>query len=233
MSTSATHAAPPRAALARLAAERAAWAGSAPQDARHAVLVLVKALDPADLVHGARSFAAALCPEEAEDWRHAWTRAVFRFGNPANLTARTPPRTVSPRGTAAWLGPYEAAHPPGVSRLLKPVSGQLPPLSGRLDVGGSGAPPRAGFTLRIATAGLSLAEYLVHLHHTVAEAVLRQLLPASAPLRLVHCPDLDPDEPDVFAQLSNAVYARTTPAEDGEPGALRLHTLLTPTEPGS
>jgi len=222
--------APPRAALARFAEERAAWAGRAPQDARHTVLVLLKALDPADLVRGARAFAGTLSPQEAEDWRHAWTRTVFRFGNPANLTARTPPRAVSPSGTAAWLGPYEAAHPPGFSRLLKPVSGRLPTLDGRLRVDGSGAPPSAGLTLRIATAGLSLADYLVHLHHTVAEAVLRQILPAGAPLRLVHCPDLDPNEPDVSVRLPNAVYARTTAAENGEP---KLHTLLTPTEPVS
>jgi hypothetical protein len=222
--------------LAELLAERvsAVTAQPAAGEADATVLVLLRSVRLGDLVHGARQFAAALEPAEAVAWLRSWTRTRFLFGNPANLTVQNQARVVSPAATAAWLGPFPNSHRPGLSRLLKPVTGQLPELPGDLDLPGEpalpgdldlpgepalpGAGPRR--VLQVAVAGLSLADYLIHLHHTLAEAVLLGRLGAGESLRLSHRPTLaiDPtgDPP---------AYARVLP-ERGNTDRLHLHTLL-------
>ena len=210
--------------LAELLAERvsAVTAQPAAGEADATVLVLLRSVRLGDLVHGARQFAAALEPAEAVAWLRSWTRTRFLFGNPANLTVQNQARVVSPAATAAWLGPFPNSHRPGLSRLLKPVTGQLPELPGDLDLPGEPALPGAGprRVLQVAVAGLSLADYLIHLHHTLAEAVLLGRLGAGESLRLSHRPTLaiDPtgDPP---------AYARVLP-ERGNTDRLHLHTLL-------
>lgn len=180
------------------------------------VLVLLRSVRLADLVHGARQFAAALEPADAVAWLRSWTRTRFLFGNPANLTGPSQARLVAPGATAAWLGPFSDSHRPGLSRLLKPVTGQLPALPGDLDLPGVG--PRR--VLQVAVADLSLADYLVHLHHTLAEAVLLGRLRPDEPLRLSHRPALAID-----STCGPPAYARVLP-EPGGAGRLRLHTWL-------
>lgn len=184
------------------------------------VLVVLRALDVCDLVRGARAFASALTEEEGRTWLRSWTRTRFLFGNPENLTGRTPARIVGPAGTAAWLGPYPSAHLPGVSRLLKPLTGSLPPLADTLDVPGlADGPPRE---LHVATGEVSLVKYLVHLHHTIAEAVLLGRLTAAEPLRITHRSDLDP-----MSAHGSPGYARVHYTADDTP-ELRLYTSLVP-----
>lgn len=177
-----------------------------------AVLVVLRSLDLADFAYGARAFAASLDPEEATAWCRSWTRARFLFGNPANLSE---PRVVAPGGTAAWLGPFPEAHLPGATRLLKPVSGLLPELPEAVDHCGTG-PLRE---LRIGVGAGTLVDYLVHLHHTLAEAVLFGRLRPDESLRLRHQlePALDPAE--------DATYARVLPDPEHR-DRLRLHTVL-------
>jgi len=204
--------------LAELLAERVqavtAQAGAGPADTT--VLVLVRSLRLADLAHGARQFAAALELADAAAWLRSWTRTVFLFGNPANLPATTPARLVAPGATAAWLGPFAHSHRPGLGRLLKPVTGRLPRLPGHLDLPGSG--PRR--VLEVAVAGLSLADYLVHLHHTLAEAVLLGRLGPDEPVRLSHRPALLVDP-----RCGPPAYARVMAEPEGA-GRLTLHTWL-------
>jgi hypothetical protein len=216
---------PSQVQLAELFADRAAWAGNGPRrdEAREVTaLVLLRSLDLAGLVQGARAFAASLDADEAAAWRGSWTKTRFLFGNPANLTERTPPRVVAGGGTAAWLGPYPAGRLPGLSRLLKPVTGVLPKLPGEVETGGPGGPAgRDRFReLRIALRDLTLAGYLVHLHHTLAESVLLARLGRAEPLRLVH-------RPDIAITPGGADYARVHFAP-GDPSALRLYTCLAP-----
>ena len=187
-----------------------------PGTAESAVLVLLRSVRLADLVHGAREFAAALEPAAAAAWRRSWTRTLFLFGNPANLIPSIAARVVAPGGSAAWLGPFPGARRPGVSRLLKPVSGGLPELPRDLDLPGTG--PRR--VLQVAVGGLRLVDYLVHLHHTLAEAVLLGRLRPEEPLRLSHRPALGPDPGG-----GPPAYARVLP-EPGGSGRLRLHTWL-------
>ena len=208
--------------LADLLAERVQWVTGRPPGhpgagtADTTVLVLLRSLHLADVVHGAREFAAALAPGEAEAWRESWTRTVFLFGNPANLTPSNRARVVAPGLTAAWLGPFPNTHRPGLSRLLKPVTGELPALPRHIDFPGTGRRR----VLEVATGGLTLAGYLVHLHHTLAEAVLLGRLRPGEALRLSHspAPGLDPVQ-------EHPAYARVLP-ELGDTGDLRLHTWL-------
>ncbi|MEU7989086.1 DUF6182 family protein [Streptosporangium canum] len=179
------------------------------------VMVVMRRLDLGDLVHGALEFTAGLSPEEADIWYRNWTRTRFLLGNPHNLLGSPAVRTVGPGGHLAWLGPVDVARPPGPSRLLKPVTGRLPELPPSVHLPGErrGAPCE----IRIACRGLTTAGYLIHLHHTLAEAVLLGKIDPRTPVRLVHVPDLD-DE----SALSSA-YARV---HYGADGALRLYTFL-------
>jgi hypothetical protein len=208
--------------LAGLLAERAEWVtGRAdgapdPDTADTVVLVLLRSLRLADVVLGAREFAAGLDPGAAAAWRRSWTRTRFLFGNPANLAPRGRARVIAPGTTAAWLGPFRDSHLPGLSRLLKPVTGRLPELPRDLDLPGTGARR----VLHVAVAGLALADYLVHLHHTLAEAVLLGRLRPDEPLRLSHRPALG-----TCSACGPPAYARVLP-EPGGTGRLRLHTWL-------
>jgi hypothetical protein len=215
---------PEQARLAGILAERVEWATGGPPagpepepgTAGTTALVLLRSLQLADFVHGAREFAAALAPGDAAAWRRSWTRTRFLFGNPANLTAANRARLVAPGATAGWLGPFPHTRLPGLSRLLKPAGGRLPELPRDVDLPGTG--PRR--VLQIAVAGLTLADYLVHLHHTLAEAVLLGRLRPDEPLRLSH-------RPAVVAGPASAppAYARVLP-EPGGTGRLRPHTWL-------
>lgn len=198
--------------LSRLLAERVAWVteGSA-SEPDTSVVVLLRSLDLADFVCGARIFAASLDAEEARYWRRSFTRTRFLFGNPVNLAAT---RVIAPNETAAWLGPFPSDRLPGQTRLLKPVTGTLPALPSDVDIAGTGATRM----LHMATSGLTLVDYLVHLHHTLAEAVLLGRLRPDEPVRLHHRPELEPG-------LGSPAYARVLP-EPGDDRRLRLHTWL-------
>jgi hypothetical protein len=206
-----------QARMAELLADRVDWVTTAPPGPDDVtVLVVLRSFDPAELARGARRFAAVLDRDEAAAWRRSWTRTRFLFGNPANLPGGLA-RVVTPDGAAAWLGPHPHARPPGPSRLLKPVTGELPALPRDVRVAGTGRER----VLQLAVAGLTLVDYLVHLHHTVAEAVLRGRLGQDDALLLSHRPTVAPDRPD-----HDPAHARVLP-EPGDTGRLLLHTWLT------
>jgi hypothetical protein len=216
--------------LAELFAERASWVTNAPghDDVDTTVFVMMRTLNLADLVHGTRMFAAGLPAAQSSTWLRCWTRTRFLFGNPANLTQRSRARVVAPAGAFAWLGPCPTAHPPGLSRLLKPVTGMLPELPEIIDLppsvaAGSDPPvqvPGRYRELRIALRGLTLVDYLVHIHHTLAESVLLGRMTPAEPLRLVH-------QPEISAETVSAApgYARVHYAGP-DTTSLRLYTWL-------
>lgn len=210
--------------LAALFAQRAAWVGREPvrpaeltEEDRVALVVLCR-FDLPDIVAGARAFAAGLDEQERADWRGSWTATRFLFGNPANLTGRAPVRVVAPGGSCAWLELCPPGRVPGRARLLKPLTGTLPALPPTVSIGGHGT-PRA---LHLATRGLSLVDYLVHLHHTLAEAVLGGRLGPGDALRLHHRPDIEPS-----VTTGEPAYARVH-HPDGDTARLRLFTWLAP-----
>lgn len=177
-----------------------------------AVLVVLRSLDLTDFAHGAREFAAGLDPDELVAWRGSWTKTRFLFGNPAHVSEA---RVTAPGGTAAWLGPFPDTRLPGFTRLLKPVSGNLPELPAEVDLPGTG-PVRE---LRIGVGGGALVDYLVHLHHTLAEAVLFDRLRPDEPLRIRHERELALGPAEIPA------YARVLP-DPQDRDRLRLHTVL-------
>jgi hypothetical protein len=200
--------------------------GAEPADAT--AIVALRSFDVAGLVRGATLFAAGLARAEADQWYRCWTRARFLFGNPRNLTGRMTPRLVTGDAALAWLGLFPAQHPPGPARLLKPVRGTLPRLPSEIDLPGRTGRPRV---LRVACRGLTAASYLVHLHHTLAEAVLGGELHPDDPIRLVHTGDLE------LACLPAAAYVRvhhdlTAGSADSAcgPTSLRAYTHLSGAE---
>ncbi|MFE0419502.1 DUF6182 family protein [Streptomyces tendae] len=127
-------------------------------------------------------FAHRVAGEAAAAWRHDFTRTVFLAGNPANLRERFRFDHVADDGSTAWLGPAPAEESTSLRRLLKlfPAGAVLPNVSGtavRLPADGT-ADGRVPVLreLHLATAGLTLAQALVHLHHLLAEAVLDGVL---------------------------------------------------------
>jgi hypothetical protein len=179
----------------------------------------MRAFDPAALVSGAMRFAAGIPPEDADAWFRCYTRTLFLFGNPANLAVRYPPALVSDSGSTAWLGVYDGRRTERVRRLLRPVEGVLP-------AGGTGldtvvGPDDPQWRLLVATRGLDLPRYLVHLHHTAAEAVLTGALRSDATVALEHVADLDPDR----VRAAGYAYVRVHPVDAGQPP--RLYTALT------
>jgi Family of unknown function (DUF6182) len=193
------------------------------------VLVVLRAFDLTALVRGATRFAVDLTPAEADGWYRSWTRTRFMFGHPNNLSGRTAPRVLAGDAAMAWLGPYPAQHPPGLARLLKPVSGALPALPAQIEIPGraGGAP----WVLRVACRGLTVPNYLIHVHHTLAEAVLLGRLDPDASLLLAHDDDLD------LTGLPRAGYVRVHhdsadgvhEGDDPEQPGLRAYTHLSGT----
>lgn len=203
----------------QLAARGLTPSGPAP-GAGDVVAVVVRRFDLTSMVRGAMAFAAGLSAEAADGWFRAYTRTLFLFGNPHNLAARHAPALGTAGAETAWFGPWDARRMEALSRLLKPLRGDLPALPQRCDIPGS---PAAPAELHVAVGGLNLPQYLIHLHHTLAEAVLLGTLAPDAPVRLIHWPDVDP----VLAASGDADYVRVHYAA-GDESRLRLYTLLTP-----
>jgi hypothetical protein len=169
-------------ALARLEAAPAArtpWT--------QAAAVVVEYFTPAALARGAVVFAHALGSGPRQAWRRGYTRTVFLAGRPDSLAGRYP--AAHEEDGLAWYGPDpEAARRP-LSRLLKAFRGPAP-----VDVPVEPDPVRATVTAWLATGEVSTQDYLVHLHHLVAEATLRGLVTPDDRVRIRHRPWLDAPE---------------------------------------
>jgi hypothetical protein len=144
----------------------------------------------------ALAFALGLDIERRQAWSAAFTRTVFLAGNPVNLTARFHFEHVTADGSVAWFGPTSMEQRSRLCRLLKLFDATVevrPP--SRLTVDVPGAPGSGRLRrLYLATRGLSLIDYLVHLNHTLAEAVLAGVLGPGDRLVLHHAPGLgNPD----------------------------------------
>jgi hypothetical protein len=222
--------------LAELFTARATRVGRRPEraqpgsDTETTVLVLLRRVDLAALVRGTIEFTAGLSPQEAASWQLSWTKTRFLFGNPANLTDRTPARVLAPGGNLCWLGPFFGGHLPGLSRLLKPVTGRLPELPSLIEFPSTESAAATAHQeyreLRVAVRGLTFSEYLVHLHHTLAEAVLLGQLRPGEPLRLVHQLDLTADSLHAEPGYARVHYASAPTAGAEEVADLRLFTCL-------
>ncbi|GAB1515166.1 DUF6182 family protein [Actinophytocola sp. KF-1] len=142
-----------------------------------AVSVLAR-YEPAAWIRGTCAFAMGLTGARVTAWRRAFTRTVFLAGNPANLVGRFDFAHVADDGSAAWTAPAAQAATGTLRRLLRLFEGaaELPArdeLPVRLP--GHGADP-VRRALYLTTAGMTVADSLVHLNHLLVEAVLDGLL---------------------------------------------------------
>lgn len=185
----------PAALLARRAALTAESGGPADGDDVYAVAVL-RGLSLRPFIRHAWSFAAALDPRDAADWRAAFSRTVFLAGNPLALGARFDFAHVASDGSAAWFGPYPAARCLPLRRLLKPFAAASPAAAvlpaGPVTVALPGSAARTGThrDLFLVTAGLTVVQALIHLNHLIAEAALDGLLAPGDTVTLRQVPRL-------------------------------------------
>lgn len=186
------------------------------------VLAVLRSFDAEVFVSSALGFARSLEPATAAEWRRAFTRTVFLAGNPANLAARVAFVHTSDDGSVGWVGPATPDSVIGCRRMLKrfeatrPV-GQLPDHT----ITPSDAVTAAGRTFRldVATEGLTVSEYLVHVNHSIAEAVIDSRFTAGDRLTVHHTGRLNADE------VPQAIAVRVH-RDDVEPTRLRAYTAL-------
>jgi hypothetical protein len=171
-------------------------AGRPPDDsASIAAIVVVRDVDVMAFVIGALTHALGL-PAPAQDaWLRAFTRTLFLAGNPDRLERRHPADHRSPDGAIGW---YAAAPPSaylGLRRLLRTFDGPRMPADAPSVVGlrvpGCGAAPARARRLFVDVHGLGIAQYLVHVHHSVCEAAMRGLIGRGDALELVHVQEID------------------------------------------
>ncbi|WP_367042197.1 DUF6182 family protein [Streptomyces sp. Je 1-332] len=162
-------------------------------------VAVLRGFDPRGFARSALDFATWLPPRDRARWQADFTRTVFLAGNPRNLAGRLPPSVVAPDGQVAWYAAGPRVTHRELRLLLRAVQGDLPsvlPGPFTLDVPHAPAGParRGGGARRrrmtVATAGLSLPRYLVHVNHTLAESVLTGVLAPGDVLTVHHVEEL-------------------------------------------
>jgi uncharacterized protein DUF6182 len=185
-----------------------------------AAVAVLRSFDARGFAQSVIDFAAQLPEDARREWLADFTRTVFLAGNPANLAVRLPPSVVGRDGQVAWYAPTSGSRHRELRLLLRLVQGELPhaePFS--LDVPGAGPEAAGRWRLAVATAGLSLPQYLVHVNHTLAEAVLTGILRPGDRLTVEHVRRLD---------ALPARYAYLRVHRDTEaPDRLRAYACLT------
>lgn len=186
------------------------------------VAVVVEDFTPASLVRGTIDFAVAVPEKERAAWHRSFTRTVFLAGRPQSVVARHPARHVS--GGLAWFGPAPADGLANLSRLLKAFQGPAPVrMPETLLLPGTSNLVEAA----VATGGVSVRDYLVHVHHLFAEATLRGLVGADDAVRITHRPDLDGPEIRAALDPARAGVVQTRITHDSrDPDKLRLYAVL-------
>jgi hypothetical protein len=183
-----------------------------------AAVAVLRSFDPRGFAQSVIDFAAWLPQDARREWLADFTRTVFLAGNPANLAVRLPPSVVGRDGQVAWYAATPGSRHRELRLLLRLVRGEVPPAEPfGLNVPGPGAGRR--WRLAVATAGLSLQQYLVHVNHTLAEAVLTGILRPGDRLTVEHVRRLD---------TFPARYAYLRVHRDTEaPDRLRAYACLT------
>jgi Family of unknown function (DUF6182) len=211
--------------LAAAALTRLEEASASGGDTGLGVAVVVSDVRPDVFAAATIGFASAVPPELAAAWRRTFTRTVFLAGRPETVADRHPPSFAAPDGSLSWHGPAPAGHLLGLSRLLRAFHGPAPvPQPAPFTVTVPGAANGHVAEATVATAGVSVADHLVHTHHLIAEATLRGLIRPGDAVRVTHRPEVDAG-PHLDPARAGVVQTRIT--RDGrDPGRLRLYALL-------
>ncbi|WP_406119518.1 DUF6182 family protein [Streptomyces sp. NBC_00989] len=217
------------AALSRVAAVRARL-GAGPVPGGLGVAVVVADLDVAAFVRCAAQFAMGVPADLREGWYQTFTRTVFLAGRPEAVALRHPHRLVTPDGNLAWHGPAARGALLPLSRLLRSFQGPRPVEvpAGPLTVTVPGPPSGHAAQVSVAVGDVSTGAYLVHVHHLIAEAVLRGLVGPGDTLRVGHRQFLDPAEFHDALDPARAGAVQTRIAGSGsDPDRLALFGVLT------
>lgn len=185
------------------------WQRRQPPDGASALVVL-RRFDPAEYVRGSAAFVARLGAAERERWYRAFTRSTFLVGNPSRLAERHGALLTHRTDDVAWAWSPDDRSTRALRRLLKPLRTRGPATLApevRCDLGGG--PEKE---IRVATEGLPLERYLVHLNHTLCEALIAGLLGPADGLTLRHVPE-------VTSLPEHCPYVRVVP-DDADPDRL-------------
>ncbi|NUT35967.1 MAG: hypothetical protein HOV79_23170 [Hamadaea sp.] len=210
-------------------------APATPTVAGYRVSAVIGAFDLRDFVTGALGFAAAVPEADRDPWYRSFTRTVFFAGSPDSVARRFPCTYVT--DGIAWLGPAPDDPTSALSRGLKLLRAPAPcsSLPAALTVAVPGpaeqatAPTGHGHHLHIATGGLTVAEYLVHAHHILCEAVLRATLRPGDELTVTHVDEITVDDGLLWADppgLGTATHLRISD-DPHRAGTRRLYARLT------
>ncbi|WP_329178932.1 DUF6182 family protein [Streptomyces sp. NBC_01477] len=197
----------------------------AAQDAKVSAICVLRGFDLPTWVRATCAFAGRVDPAAAVAWRQDFTRTVFLAGNPDNLRDRFTFGHVADDGSAAWQDPAPVGDSSTLRRLLKLFDGSAelptrPPAVVRVladrDPAGR-APVRR--ELYVATAGVTVADCLVHLNHLLVEAVLDGVVGPGDQLTVRQAPRLSG-----LAGPFAALRIANTPSR---PDQLRAYAALT------
>ncbi|MFJ9742861.1 DUF6182 family protein [Streptomyces sp. NPDC101166] len=160
---------------------------------RAPAVAVLRDLDPSRFAQSVVDFTATLSPGTAAGWLADFTRTVFLVGDPVNLARRLPPSFTSADRRIAWYAPHPGNRHRELSRLLRRVDGTVPTAPPSYTVRGpSGTAQKAASgRLTVATCGLTLPHYLIHLSHTLAEAQLTGALAPGDRVVVDHAPHID------------------------------------------
>ncbi|WP_419998158.1 DUF6182 family protein [Streptomyces boninensis] len=205
--------------------------GSAEAPSSHCLTtaVIVAGIDLRAFIAGAAGFALTTPRDLADGWYRSFTRTVFLAGRPASIAARHPHSYGTANGNLAWHGPSTRGQLRPLSRLLRTFEGPALIAAPPDPVIAAAPGPPSGHTvsLTLATSGISTAEYLVHVHHLIAESTLLGLVRPGDRLLVEHRPTL---EAAAFRDALHPTRARTAQARvmpsGTEAGRLRLYGVL-------
>jgi hypothetical protein len=139
---------------------------------------VIARFDLASWIRGTCAFALRLPAEHVPAWRRSFTRTIFLAGNPANLADRFSFVHVDRDRSVAWTAPLPPSASYTLRRLLKVFEGAAAlPVRDEFVVRLPGTRPGATRrVLYVTTAGMTVADSVVHLNHLLVEAVLDGLL---------------------------------------------------------
>ncbi|MFI9586179.1 DUF6182 family protein [Streptomyces sp. NPDC052236] len=214
---------------ARAPAEPTAASVPAPVPDRTSVTVVLRRFELTTYLESVLRYTLSLPDTLGEPWLRAYSRTIFLSGNPDNLRTRFPFHHISADGAMAWTKPADTGEAPPLRRLLRlfPTAG-LPALPAGAEIPAPAAPARPAeeaapvrtARLDVVTTRVSLADYLVHVHHMLAEAVLSHLIDQSTSVTVRHVPQLDPAEGPYH-------MLRVLPDRDAADGRLRAYAGVT------
>jgi hypothetical protein len=138
------------------------------------VVVVLRDFVPQVFAESCMDFVLGLDVASRQGWFRSFTRTIYLAGNPNNLVGRFSFRQLAKDGSIAWSAPAPFASSFTLRRLLSSFQAKIPDsaltdfetvvpaarLSGKTKI------------LYVGVAGLTGADYLIHLNHTLSEGIL-------------------------------------------------------------